>query len=75
LNLLTKIARGANASVNNYQVVGVKDTINALRKIDPQLQKDFKAQATQIAEPAISAGKAVLYTSAIVRHGVLQMDI
>jgi len=41
------------------QVVGVKDTINALRKIDPQLQKDFKAQATQIAEPAISAGRAV----------------
>ena len=41
------------------QVVGVKDTINALRKIDPQLQKDFKAQATQIAEPAISAAKAV----------------
>ena len=41
------------------KVVGVKDTINALRKIDPQLQKDFKAQATQIAEPAISAGKAV----------------
>ena len=41
------------------KVVGVKDTINALRKIDPQLQKDFKAQATQIAEPAISAGRAV----------------
>ena len=41
------------------QVVGVKDTINALRKIDPQLQKDFKAQATQIAEPALSAAKAV----------------
>jgi len=41
------------------QVVGVKDTINALRKIDPQLQKDFKAQATQIADPAISAAKAV----------------
>ena len=41
------------------QVVGVKDTINALRKIDPQLQKDFKAQSTQIAEPAISAGRAV----------------
>jgi hypothetical protein len=41
------------------QVVGVKDTINALRKIDPQLQKDFKAQATQIAEPAITAAKAV----------------
>ena len=41
------------------KVVGVKDTINALRKIDPQLQKDFKAQATQIAEPALSAAKAV----------------
>jgi hypothetical protein len=52
------------------KVVGVKDTINALRKIDPQLQKDFKAQATQIAEPAISAGKAVYDTSAIVRHGI-----
>jgi hypothetical protein len=41
------------------EVVGVKDTINALRKIDPQLQKDFKAQATQIANPAINAAKAV----------------
>jgi len=40
------------------QVVGVKNTINSLRKIDPQLQKDFKAQATQIAQPAINAGKA-----------------
>ena len=39
------------------QVVGVKDTINALRKIDPQLQKDFKAQATQIAEPAIDGSR------------------
>lgn len=41
------------------QVVGVKDTINNLRKIDPQLQKDFKAQATLIAQPAIQAGKDV----------------
>ena len=40
-------------------VVGVKDTINALRKIDPQLQKDFKADAIAIAQPAINAGKAV----------------
>jgi hypothetical protein len=40
-------------------VVGVKDTINALRKIDPQLQKDFKTDATAIAQPAINAGKAV----------------
>jgi hypothetical protein len=41
------------------QVVGVKDTINALKKIDPQLQKDFRAQATAIASPAINAGKDV----------------
>ena len=41
------------------EFVGVKDTINALRKIDPQLQKDFKADATAIAQPAINAGKAV----------------
>ena len=41
------------------EMVGLKNTINALRKIDPQLQKDFIAQATQIAAPAISAGKAV----------------
>ena len=41
------------------EVVGIKQTINGLRKIDPQLQKDFKADATQIAQPAIQAGKAV----------------
>ena len=40
------------------QIAGVKETINALRKIDPQLQKDFKADATAIAQPAINAGKA-----------------
>ena len=41
------------------EVVGVKNAINSLRKIDPQLQKDFKADATAIAQPAINAGKAV----------------
>ena len=41
------------------EIVGVKQTINSLRKIDPQLQKDFKADATEIAKPAINAGKAV----------------
>ena len=41
------------------QVVGVKDTINALKKIDPQLQKDFRAQANEIALPAINAAKDV----------------
>jgi len=45
-------------ATTTIEVVGVKDTINGLRKIDPQLQKDFKAQATQIAQPAINAGKA-----------------
>ena len=39
------------------EIVGVKDTINALKKIDPQLQKDFRAQATAIATPAINAAK------------------
>ena len=39
------------------KVVGVKDTINALKKIDPQLQKDFRAQAKDIAQPAIDAAK------------------
>ena len=41
------------------QVSGVKETINALKKIDPQLQKDFRAQATSIAQPAINAAKDV----------------
>ena len=38
-------------------VVGVKETINALKKIDPQLQKDFRAQANEIAQPAIKAAQ------------------
>ena len=40
------------------EIVGLKETINALRKIDPQLQKDFKDEATAIAQPAINAVKA-----------------
>ena len=47
------------SATTTIQVVGVKDTINALRKIDPQLQKDFKADATDIAQPALKAAKAV----------------
>ena len=38
-------------------VVGDKDTINALKKIDPQLQKDFRAHANEIAAPAIKAAQ------------------
>jgi len=43
----------------NISVVGVKDTINKLRKLDPELQKQFKADATAIAQPALNAAKAV----------------
>ena len=47
-----------SASVT-IQVVGVKDTINALKKIDPQLQKDFRIKANEIAQPAINAAKDI----------------
>ena len=43
----------------DISVVGVKDTINQLRKLDPELQKQFKVDATAIAQPAINAAKAV----------------
>jgi len=39
------------------EVAGVKETINALKKIDPQLQKDFRAKAKEIADPAIKAAQ------------------
>jgi hypothetical protein len=39
------------------EVVGIKETINALKKIDPQLQKNFRTKAKEIAEPAINAAK------------------
>lgn len=38
------------------QVVGGKQAINSLRKIDPTLQKEFKAEVNRIAQPAIEAG-------------------
>ena len=41
------------------QVVGLKQTINGLGKIDKQLQKDFKADATDIAQPAVIAAQNV----------------
>jgi len=40
------------------EVVGVKNTINQLGKIDKELQKQFKADATEIAKPALNAAKA-----------------
>ena len=39
------------------EVVGVKDTINQLNKLDKELAKEFKASATTIAQPAINAAK------------------
>jgi hypothetical protein len=41
------------------EVVGVKDTINQLNKLDKELAKEFKASATQIAQPAINAAKNI----------------
>ena len=41
----------------NIQVVGVKNTINQLNKLDKELANEFKAQATQIAQPAINNAK------------------
>ena len=39
------------------EIVGVKQAINGLGKIDKELQKQFKADATAIAQPAINAAQ------------------
>ena len=44
-------------TTTTVQVAGVKETINALKKIDPELQKQFKADASRIALPAINNAK------------------
>jgi len=44
-------------TTTTVQVAGVKETINALKKIDPELQKQFKADASRIALPAIKNAK------------------
>ena len=36
------------------ELVGAKETVRALNKIEPGLRKQFAAEATQIAQPAIS---------------------
>lgn len=46
-------------ATTTIEIVGVKEAINSLRKIDPQLQKDFKDQAIQIAQPAVKAAQDV----------------
>ena len=37
----------------NIEVVGVKQAIRSLNKIEPGLRKQFQAEVTQIAQPAI----------------------
>ena len=37
----------------NVQVLGINDAIRSLNKIEPGLRKQFNADATQIAQPAI----------------------
>jgi len=49
------------AVTTTITVSGAKETINALKKINPQLQKDFRAQANEIALPAIKAAQE-MYT-------------
>ena len=44
-------------TTTTVQVAGVKETINALKNIDPELQKQFKADATRIAQPAVIAAQ------------------
>lgn len=42
----------------NLQIVGAKEAINNLRKIEPQLKKDFKQNVQEIAAPAVQQGAA-----------------
>jgi len=41
----------------NITLVGVEDAIKALRKIDPELRKQFNRDAKDIAQPAIAAAQ------------------
>jgi hypothetical protein len=40
------------------EIVGAKDAIRALNKIEPGLRKEFAAEATRIAQPAISEAQS-----------------
>jgi len=44
-------------TTTTVRIDGVKKTINALKNTDPELQKQFKADATRIAQPAVSAAQ------------------
>lgn len=41
-------------STTRIEVLGAKDAVRSLNKIEPGLRKQFAAEATQIAQPAIS---------------------
>ena len=40
------------------EVVGVKETIKALREIDPQFRKDFNKGARAVVAPMVAEAKA-----------------
>jgi hypothetical protein len=42
----------------NIEIVGLKEAIRSLNKIEPGLRKEFVAQANAIAQPAINEAKA-----------------
>ena len=55
----------------SIEVVGVRDAIRSLNKIEPGLRKEFVAQATRIAQPAIQevqAGYQRVYLSGMARN-------
>jgi hypothetical protein len=41
----------------NVQIVGAKDAIKGLRKIDPELRKQFNRDAKEITEPVVTAAR------------------
>jgi hypothetical protein len=43
--------------MSTVEVTGVKDTIKALRNLDPELRKQFNKDAKRVAEPITSAAK------------------
>ena len=55
----------------SIEVVGVRDAIRSLNKIEPGLRKQFTADATRIAQPAIQevqAGYQRVYLSGMARN-------
>jgi hypothetical protein len=47
------------------EVVGVKETIKALREIDPQFRKDFNKGARAVVAPMVAEAKAGMDPAAV----------